>query len=107
MKLPKPVEDIVLQTLEGKFGSTKLGRFQVATGGCINNGGKLETSAGAFFIKWNDAQKLPSLFETEARGLSLLRKANAFYVPGVTGVVSMGGYQVIVLEFVEGTRNNR
>lgn len=43
-------------------------------GGCINHASKIETSAGAFFLKWNDNCE-PDMFLREAESLEELRKA--------------------------------
>ncbi len=41
-------------------------------GGCINDSFRLDTSVGVFFMKYNDANRYPGMFEAEARGLLLL-----------------------------------
>ena len=43
--------------------------FSFAGGGCINQGGKLKTTIGSFFLKWNDDKKFPGMFEAEGKGL--------------------------------------
>lgn len=75
--------------------------FFVTGGGCINQGGKLRTTNGDFFIKWNDQHKFPLMFKTEASGLETLRNAEAIGVPRVIGQGDSGGYQFLLLEFVE------
>ncbi len=52
-----------------------------ASGGCINNGARLDTSAGgSFFLKWNETAP-PEMFEAEADGLEALRRAGTVHVP--------------------------
>ena len=52
-----------------------------ASGGCINNGARLDTQAGgSFFLKWNEAAPL-EMFEAEADGLEALRRACTVHVP--------------------------
>ncbi len=83
--------------------SDKLGvihSFQQASGGCINNGGAISTSKGAFFIKWNNAKKYPDMFVAEAKGLDLLRQSQLI-VPKVIDVLHNQEYQVLVLEHIE------
>jgi protein-ribulosamine 3-kinase len=70
-------------------------------GGCINNARKLETSSGIFFLKWNDAQRYPKMFEGEAKGLILLKKTNTVGIPDIIGTDEAGSYSFIVLEFIE------
>lgn len=70
-------------------------------GGCINNGGKLETSVGSFFIKWNDIENLSGMFDAEAKGLHLLSTTRTLAVPNVVGTASTDLHQFLLLEFVE------
>lgn len=52
-------------------------------GGSINKAAKLETNAGLFFVKWNDAATYPGMFEAEVRGLKLLRDTSTLHIPEV------------------------
>ena len=52
-------------------------------GGDINQAFKLETSEGILFLKINDADKYPKMFEKEADGLQALAKATSLRVPAV------------------------
>jgi len=53
---------------------------QAVGGGCINDGYQLQTSAGLFFLKLNQAHLL-EMFEAEADGLQELQRANEFVIP--------------------------
>lgn len=75
--------------------------FTFAGGGCINHGGRLMTSAGLFFLKWNSAGRFPSMFEAEAKGLKSLRATNVIHVPEVVGTGEAGTYQFLLLEFID------
>jgi fructosamine-3-kinase len=75
--------------------------FSFAGGGCINQGGKLKTTAGTFFLKWNDAKKFPGMFEAESKGLKLLRQQNVIRIPEVIGQRENFSFQFLLLEFVE------
>ena len=70
-------------------------------GGSINNAMKMETSAGNFFLKWNDAKRFPGMFEAETKGLALLKSAKAIPVPDVIGIEEGEKFSFIVLEFIE------
>ncbi|HET9487549.1 MAG TPA: fructosamine kinase family protein [Chryseosolibacter sp.] len=94
------IPSAIAQDIEAQTGSIIRG-FSFSSGGCINHGGKLSGSRGDFFLKWNDANKLPAMFETEARGLSLLRSANALAVPEVIHVGQAGVFQYLLLEHIE------
>ncbi len=72
-------------------------------GGCINNAMKLETSSGAFFLKWNTTCA-PNLFTREAESLIELGKASSSYlhIPKVIVSEEVGelpGY--IIMEYLE------
>ena len=92
----------VQKALTDKFGTLKL--FSPASGGCINNGGRLDTSNGAVFVKWNDANRFPGMFDAEARGLTLLEQAHGPRVPGNVFHNEAGGYQFITMEWIEQAR---
>ena len=74
--------------------------FQYVSGGCINNGGKLETNSGAKFLKWNDASRYPGMFKAEALGLSKLFETGTIRIPEVTKVDEVGKHSYILMEFI-------
>jgi fructosamine-3-kinase len=57
--------------------------FLFAGGGSINQGGKLKTTTGSFFLKWNDDKKFPAMFEDEGKVLHLLHLQNAIRIHNV------------------------
>lgn len=75
--------------------------FSFSGGGCINNGGRLSTSNGDYFLKWNVRDKYPGMFVAEARGLELLRKANALRIPAVIATSETRDHQFILLEYID------
>lgn len=85
--------------LESKFG--KLKRFHAASGGCINNGGTIESNTGRYFVKWNSAIKFPKMFEAEASGLDLLRSAESLKIPDVVNTFKGNSYACLVLEQID------
>jgi protein-ribulosamine 3-kinase len=67
---------------------TRIDRQTPVGGGCINNGARIETDAGAvLFLKWNRSAPR-EMFEAEADGLSALAGASTLRVPSP---VSCGG----------------
>jgi protein-ribulosamine 3-kinase len=78
-----------------------LKNFSSISGGCINNGGKLETSIGNFFLKWNYQEKYPGMFHAESRGLEILAEAAVIHIPKVIIHGEADEWQFILLEFVE------
>ena len=83
-----------------EFTQSRIIGFSLAGGGCINSGGKLTTSCGDFFLKWNDAGKLPGMFEAEARGLALLRSSSSMTVPLPIHAGNAGRFQFLLLELI-------
>lgn len=78
-------------------------------GGSINNAFQVLTKENKrWFGKFNDAGKFPDLFVKEDRGLALLRRQNIIRVPRVIACTTSGGYQVLLLEWIEeGLRSPR
>ena len=97
--IPSPI----LEDIESATGVTVM-NFSLASGGCINHGGKVTTSSGTYFLKWNDLKKFPGMFVAEARGLSLLRGAAAVSVPAVIRVGEAAAFQYLLLEHIEAGR---
>jgi protein-ribulosamine 3-kinase len=75
--------------------------FVPISGGCINSGGRLLTTRGNYFLKWNVATKFPGMFQVEALGLNTLRQTKAVCIPEVIATASLAEWQFILLEFIE------
>lgn len=69
-------------------------------GGSINRAARLETNAGLFFIKWNEAKKFPGMFDAEVRGLQLLRETNTLHIPEVISTGTDGGESWLLLRYL-------
>jgi protein-ribulosamine 3-kinase len=93
-----PIPNDIQNVLHEKLGSIL--SFTPASGGCINHGGKIVTSARHFFLKWNDSQKYPGMFRAEAQGLQLLAAQKCVHVPSVVMHDAISKYQFIVMDFV-------
>ena len=70
-RIPRSVLEGVKEVLNLPDPSS-IREFAFAGGGCINQGGKLTTAIGSFFLKWNDEKKFPGMFEAESKGLHRL-----------------------------------
>ncbi len=72
-------------------------------GGCIHQALKLKTHLGNFFLKHNRGADYAAMFRSEARGLELLRKAAALFVPEVLGAGSSecGRHHFLLLQWIE------
>lgn len=87
--------------LRKKFGEG----FQILSihpefGGSINESFRLETNQGNYFLKRNDAERFPEMFEREAEGLQLLRANSTFKIPEVVAVSTFKEYAFLVMEYV-------
>jgi protein-ribulosamine 3-kinase len=70
-------------------------------GGSINQCWRLETDKGIFFMKENNADLFPGMFEAEKKGLAALKNANAFTVPDVVLAGEESDSSFLVLEWLE------
>ncbi len=87
-------------------------RFQIhasraLSGGDINQVYRIDTSGGIYCLKVNSADRFPGMFEKEALGLSLLRKANELYIPSVAEVISTKHYSALLLEFIDSAQPDK
>jgi fructosamine-3-kinase len=105
-RIPGGVLEGVRQVLK-LSNATSIQEFSFAGGGCINQGGKLKTTEGIFFLKWNDAKTLPAMFEAESKGLTLLHQQDVVRIPNVIGHVESSPYQFLLLEFIEQKSRSR
>lgn len=97
--VPSDVQRGVKRLLSER-GEINLNDFSFSGGGCINLGGKLATNFGDFFLKWNDAARLPLMFQMESSGLQLLRRTHAIDIPEVIGFGQEENTQFLVLSFI-------
>ena len=99
--IPSGLQKAVQSSLKDVLGTpVKIKSFSPVAGGCINESGRLETEQGSFFLKWNRADLFPGMFETEARGLDLIRQAACVKVPEVICTGKFDSAIFIVLEFI-------
>lgn len=94
-QIPQPILEQLETTLD-----VRVSGFNPASGGCINNGGELQTNAGSYFIKWNNANRFPNMFKAEAIGLELLYSKKCISIPNVILVDEVDGLQFICMEFI-------
>ncbi len=73
--LPESLKNTLSKILSEKTGMpVSIEKASSIGGGCINDSFRIETSSGPFFVKYNDSKRYPGMFESEARGLNLLRE---------------------------------
>src|SRR5215213_9290786 len=76
--------------------------FASVGGGSINKAFRVTTAGKTFFCKINSAYDYPKLFEKEAGGLQAIRQAGALTTPVVSGVYEHEGWQILLLEWIDG-----
>jgi protein-ribulosamine 3-kinase len=73
---------------------------QFLSGGDINTAAQVFSSEGVFFIKWNHTDQ-HDMFETEARGLDLLRQTDALHIPQVIGYGQQLDKSYLILDYID------
>ena len=76
--------------------------MEFVSGGCINNAVKLITQEDVFFVKWN-VHELEGMFESESKGLELLRETKEIAIPEVFATGKSEDKAYILMEFVSGS----
>jgi protein-ribulosamine 3-kinase len=94
------IPQAIVAEIEARTGSA-IKTFSFASGGCINHGGKVTTSQGHYFLKWNDLGKFPGMFDAEAKGLELLGSGSTLIVPKVMDFGTAGPFQFLLLEYID------
>ncbi len=99
--LPKNIENLLLKILENATGQKEeITNMQSISGGDINHALKFESSGETYFTKWNYTVNYPQMFEKEATGLEILRKANKIFIPEVIGHGEEADYSLLILAYV-------
>ncbi len=74
------------------------------SGGSINEAVKVTTSCGEFFLKYNIADKYPSMFDKEFKGIEILANTNAVTVPKVLVSGISEPYSYLLMEYEQPAR---
>lgn len=92
----------VEKILSGKYGTElKIDKILPIGGGCINEAFKLETQQGSFFVKMNNAQRYPKMFEKEAKGLHTIEQTQTLMVPKVIGTGITDQEAFLLLQYIK------
>ncbi|SDC59816.1 Fructosamine-3-kinase [Algoriphagus faecimaris] len=84
---------------------SKLKDASLIAAGSHNQGIRLETQEGSFFLKINfDHER--DILKKEAAGLALLRNSTFLQVPNVVGFGRVGDYNYLLMEFIQKRRQN-
>ncbi len=97
-KFTKNLQDKLIETFGIDF---KIYELVPVYGGDINQSYKIKTSHGDFFIKLNDAQLFPGMFEKEAHGLQAIQKTGSIRVPRVVKCGETGDTAFLLMEYIE------
>lgn len=82
--------------------------YRLLDGGDINSAARFSLADQNYFVKWNDADRYPLMFEAEAKGLNELRKANCIRIPEVKFIGEQDGGSFLLLELIdEGSRRTK
>jgi fructosamine-3-kinase len=88
--------------LEETFGvKVKILETSTLNGGTINSAGRIITDKGNFFVKWNDTSLYKGMFESECKGLKLLKAAGEIKIPDVMFTGNTQDFGFLVLENIE------
>ncbi|MEA3479951.1 MAG: fructosamine kinase family protein [Bacteroidota bacterium] len=101
MTARNPADLIRLRLSEILDQNISVDAFYPLSGGSINEAFQIETSAGPYFLKYNDASRYPGMFHKEAKGLSLLKLAAEVDVPTVIEAGETGNYSFLLLNYIE------
>lgn len=93
-----PLPDSLWEYLQNKYGATDA---QQLSGGSINEAAKIITSSDSLFVKWNDTEAFPAMFELEARNLNLLRQTQTVQTPAVIEVNDVDNFSFLILDYVQ------
>jgi len=91
-----------VETLQNIFNECGLNvqRYEQVHGGDINHAYCLFTAQEKYFLKINDKEKYPGMFQKEANGLDLLRKHCTLIIPQVFKTGECGNRQYLLMEWL-------
>jgi fructosamine-3-kinase len=78
-----------------------VGHYDPVAGGDINHAYCLHTTDGKYFLKVNDEDRYPQMFDKEVNGLEALRNASTLTVPKVIKNGTVAGAQYLLLEWLD------
>lgn len=85
--------------------SINIRSMSAVSGGDINQAYRIEHSRGVYFVKINELNRFPGMFEKEAEGLKKL-KQNGSTTPEVIDCFEFENFQILILDFIETERSS-
>ena len=92
---------------QGKYLSGVIEKVIPISGGSINKTYELKGNQQSFFVKVNDLNKFPGMFDKEVLGLNLLRKSSPIIVPEVILKGAFEQQAFLVLEYIESSEPSK
>jgi protein-ribulosamine 3-kinase len=106
MHLPEAIKTSITHFLRTESASATITAVVPVSGGSINRTCKIESTAGNFFLKFNDATLYPGMFGKEAAGLSLMRQTGEIDIPEVLLAGEAGSHAFLLLNYVDSARGS-
>lgn len=78
-----------------------LNQIGIVSGGSISQAYKIHTSEGAFFVKTNQVESFPGMFDSESKGLQFLIDNSQFNIPKPIANGSKDDTQWILMNFIQ------
>ena len=75
--------------------------FKTVSGGSINQTYRVITNQNSYFLKLNDANSFPNMFENEAVGLQTLHGKSGIFVPKPLLIGEIGAFKYLVMDYLE------
>lgn len=91
------IESQLTGTLRQKI---HLQRMTPVAGGSINSACRIDSNAGSFFLKVNDASRFPLMFEKEKAGLQTIASTKTISVPEVLMTGEYNGQSFLLMRFI-------
>lgn len=99
--IPQEVSNAVIEFLSLEGENHQFVSASKVSGGCINACFRFETDKQVFFLKHNQTDAFPGMFEAEARGLTLLSQNVGLKVPEVLTEGTAGDQSFLLLEWLD------
>lgn len=92
-------QDLVIY-LSRHFNDATPTNFRSIGGGSINSAATFDIGGKTYFMKWNNKDSYPNMFEREARGLDILRAPAVIDVPVVVHQGEFENYTFLILDHI-------
>lgn len=78
----------------------------IVSGGSISEAYKIHTDVGDYFVKTNQVESFPAMFELESKGLHFMTEKSRFNIPHPIAHGSSGAAQWILMPFIKPVANS-